>query len=317
MDDWLSDRERWRRQLMLGLSPEQTDLDALALLSARSRYDEVRPGELGTFPARPTTVDLIEGRARQHLLRLFGKRRPYELPDTASLRVLDALADARLSLHPFDYPALTRLMHADPVRLDRGASQWLARAQASPQDSQDAAPSALDDESWWSATPTVRVAYLRSLRREAPQRARELLQQACERDTAANRSKLLATVSYGLGSDDQALLEQVYAEDRAQSVRAVAERLLARLPGTNAYRQRTEEAASAMKVQRGLTGIKVVVQVPKAFKGKRRAEWLVETFDGADPLGLATHLDLAPIVRDSSNSRRSIRRRAKRTRRRS
>ncbi|MEO0424752.1 MAG: DUF5691 domain-containing protein [Pseudomonadota bacterium] len=294
MVDWLGEREKWRRQLILGLGADQVDLDALSLLAARSRFDELRPGALRLPPTSlPVASALVDPVQRQVLVRLFKARSAYELPDAAALRVLDALHQAGLALHPFDYPELAGLMQADPSRLDRAARHWLKQRRttgAAP----DPSDPATDDERWWDDTPGTRAALLLKLRSDAPERARALLEEVLTRDTAATRGKLLATLAKGLSEDDVPLLEKASA-DRAQSVRAIADRLLAQLPGTAAYRARAEEVSTHLKVQRTLTGgVKITVITPKAFKGRRRDEWFAETFDAVDPLGLAEHLGLGP-----------------------
>src|SRR5262249_56270986 len=82
----------------------------------------------------------------------------------------------------------------------------------------------------------------RSDARKRPGGARPLLQDVFKSEPANVRGDLLGALDVGLGVDDLPFLESL-ASDRADSVRAVAARLVAAVPGTPAFTARLSEAA--------------------------------------------------------------------------
>src|SRR5690606_13874835 len=115
------DRAALRRALILGTSRRPIDVPAwladdsakareLALVAAlglRTRFDRpAPPPRLGTAGFEHDPDRLLSDTARAALRRLYGAKRR-AVPRSVSLRIVDALHARRISLHPFDYLALT------------------------------------------------------------------------------------------------------------------------------------------------------------------------------------------------------------------
>ena len=120
--------------------------------------------------------------------------------------------------------------------------------------------------------------------------ARDLLESVFKSEPAAVRADLLAALDVGLGADDLPFLESLTA-DRAETVRSVASRLTASVPGTAAFTARLAEAAhcfarhtsavSGILKRVGLASTASVVFTPpkRANQMEQRAA-LANLFDG-------------------------------------
>jgi hypothetical protein len=221
-------------------------LTVLALAGQQQRFQR---------PARPAGVEQVPEAAR----RLHQDPRPI-LPEAARRALLrlangveKAWADAVLSvaarrvaargfrLHPFDLPRLIADIKADARCLGLAERAYLALTSSS-----EAANTVLDNEimreNWAGFQKIHRIAFLRSERRKHPAAARALLEDVFKAEPANVRGDLLGALDVGLGVDDLPFLEGL-ANDRADSVRAVAARLVAAVPGTPAFAARLSEAA--------------------------------------------------------------------------
>jgi hypothetical protein len=95
-----------------------------------------------------------------------------------------------------------------------------------------------------------RISYLADLRQRDADAARDLLAASWERETGADRGRLIATLERGLSVADEAFLEAALG-DRAGAVRDEARRLLARLPGSAFGRRAGEEAGRVLRLEQG------------------------------------------------------------------
>ncbi len=268
-------------------------LSLVAALGLRSRFDRPEP------PARLTTIDvshdperMLPSSARTILKRLFAAKKTAPASAVA-LRILDALKDRGLALHPFDYRSLWHLVTIDDRSLDDNARDWLRRQQ------QDDVVIVLDDmsvDNWTDFPPAMRVDFVRDLRETDPRGARELLADAIVNDTAAVRGKLVEALFVGLGPDDVEFLESL-SGDRAASVKKIAKALLARIDGTDEHRERLANAHEFLNVKSGgVIGRRKILE-PKIPKGTAKGKidsWMELTFGDVNPMQVANSLGLLP-----------------------
>jgi hypothetical protein len=306
-DETSLERERigLRHALILGLSQRPLDvpgwlagdnaragrLALVAALGLRSRFDHPAPpphlqrAGLAHEPAR-----LVSREARAALRRIYGvKKRVVLLPIT--LRIVDALAERDLRLHPFDYPALAQLLATNDAALDRNARLFQALARSG--DNAVAAED-IDERNWTDFKAAERAAYLRGRRHADPKAARELLAAAIGSETAAVRGQLLEAMAVALSADDVEFLRSL-GTDRADSVRTLARRLTARVAGTSEFEERMSTAHERLEVKSaGIIGRRKVLmaKLPKGLAETKVEAWLDDSFAGVSTTLLAKRLDL-------------------------
>jgi hypothetical protein len=147
-------------------------------------------------------------------------------------------------------------------------------------------------EAWERGGAADRIDAIRRLRATAPAAARALLAGGLAGERAEVRAACYAALAVGLGPDDEPVLE-LALDDRVASVRAVAARLLAGLPGS-AWADRMARRVEQMVRVVGPDGrdrfdLRLVAPVP--------ARWERDGIDAAVPPGtsLGTHV-LAQVV---------------------
>ncbi len=162
---------------------------------------------------------------------------------------------------------------------------------------------------WETGQPGARAALLRQLRARQPALARTLLALTWQQEQAQERVTFIDALAVGLSRDDEPLLE-VALDDRAQTVRAAAAELLARLPESAASQRMAARLLPLLTVERGwFKSRKLSIELPQACdaemqrdglelkpRGKRgeRAWWLLQMVAAA-PLAFWTGtLDAAP-----------------------
>ena len=106
-----------------------------------------------------------------------------------------------------------------------------------------------DPEAWRTGSRAERHAYLAALRERDPQAGRALLAADWARLPADERAALLAVLAGGLSADDEEFLDGVL-DDRAAGVRVIAQRLLARLPGSRFQQRVTDRATAVIRLER-------------------------------------------------------------------
>ena len=135
-------------------------------------------------------------------------------------------------------------------------------------------------DAWERGGAAERVDAMRRLRATDPAAARALMASGLAGDRAEVRAACYAALAIGLGADDEALLE-LALDDRVASVRGVAARLLAALPGS-AWAGRMARRVEQMVHVVGPAGrdrfdIRLVAPVP--------ARWERDGIDAAAPPG--------------------------------
>jgi hypothetical protein len=235
----------------------QPPLIALALTGARSRF--ARPALAQTAEAIPEAARCIHadprpvlpGQARRHLQKLLFKA-DIEAARIMTGAVLKRLAPLGLRLHPFDLPRLAVPLRSCGVLPGMAERAYLALAQTGAAAEDDPQGylfhETISAENWQGFGKTARVRFLTELRSKDAAAGLALLQSRSAQDPAVLRSELVSALRTGLSAADQAFLEEL-ANDRADSVRAAAARLLSLLPGTDAYGERLSRALSSFKMK--------------------------------------------------------------------
>ena len=275
-------------------SRSATTLNLLAALAWRGSCDRPPPPPaLHAGSVRHAQERLVDTELRKLLCGLFHSRTRYTT-DAVPLRALDALHATGQEAHPYDFHTLDKWLAKDPRIAGKAAAAWLAFAAGAVDSRLGGDWEQVDDESWQNLTPAMAAAYLRWRRGNDPKSGRELCASVLAENTAATRVKLLGALEVSLSAEDVPLL-QASLEDRAASVRTQAVRLLARIEGTQQYRDRLRTAAEALNVRKGkLIGPRVQIDlyVPGSVaKGKHNA-WIQELFQGVDPQALCERLEL-------------------------
>lgn len=237
-------------QALVSAAPREPSLTVLALAGQRQRFQRPaidRRADNTHEAARRLHQDprpLLPEAARRILSRLANGVEK-ALADTVVCAAVRRVVRAGFRPHPFDLPRLIDHIRNDARCLGLAERAYLALAETDVTGKPDA-PSLLHAEitaqNWTEFPKAHRVAFLRARRREDRAAALALLQSVFKSEPAAVRADLLAALDVGLGADDLPFLEGL-AADRAESVRGIASRLTASVPGTSAYAVRLAEAA--------------------------------------------------------------------------
>jgi hypothetical protein len=269
-------------------------LTVLALAGQQQRFQRLAHHE-GVEPlseaARRMHQDprpILPEAARRALLRLANGVEK-SLADAVLSAAARRVAASGCRLHPFDLPRLIAHIKADARCLGLAERAYLMLTVGCEAVS---APTVLDNEvtrqNWTGFQKIHRIAFLRNERRKHAAAARALLQDVFKTEPANMRGDLLGALDVGLGVDDLPFLEGL-ANDRADSVRAVAARLVAAVPGTPAFTARLSQAArcfvrssvGGILNRIGLADAAAVAFKPTASanRGERRAQ-LARLFEG-------------------------------------
>jgi hypothetical protein len=192
-----------------------------------------------------------------------------------------------------------------PVLGERG--RWLARRQG--EWSWVAASVDTDPALWDTGTPDQRVAALRDWRVRDPGAALSALVLAWPGEPPEQRAALLAVLATNLGPDDEAFLETVL-DDRRKEVRAAAQRVLARLPGSRLAQRMLDRLLPLLRLERPLLrAARIELTLPAAHDAAMRrdgigasphhglgekAGWVVDMLAAVDPDVWTRHFDRAP-----------------------
>lgn len=163
--------------------------------------------------------------------------RGLRLPVGLLHQLLEAAVDRR-ELRPLLAPALGA----------RGL--WLAGANPRWAFAELLTPDPADEEIWQVGSRAERLAWFSALRAADPTRARELLATDLAGEDAAMRAELLARLDRDLTDTDEFFLEAAL-DDRGREVRAVARRLLPRLPDSEFVRRMRARIASRVTIANG------------------------------------------------------------------
>lgn len=232
--------------------PAVAVLDAAALLvSARRAGVEPSTGLVLPAPADRDTAPELPTRAAD-VLATAGVADPELLADLLAATAAGGyLAPAPMLPELLDSAAKNAAMRG-PVAAVLGArGRWLAGHRADWQKVIEAvAPAVPDDpQVWQTGRRGERRAYLAMVRDRDPAGARELLAASWPEETGEDRADLLPLLGHGLGGDDEPFLERAL-DDRKAAVRAGAQALLARLPGSAFGRRAAERAGPLLRMER-------------------------------------------------------------------
>ena len=280
------------------LRPEMGDaLAALSLAGQALRFE--RPHPPASFAVEAQVRDdraTLPDRLRRPLLRLLNGKRAGE---DVALAVAWAMGRLKLRLHPFDLPKLDSFVTTHAEFLGATAQHWAASSRAA-EDAPAASQSyfdadELDDVNWASAPLFRRALFLEEKRRKDAAAARTFLESAWAQQNPDARLRLLRTLQTGLSKDDQPFLESLQ-KDRAPRVKALALKLLARLPGQSGNHPAL--AACLERIQRSTTGLlrkKTVLklQPPANIQERGVRAWMSEAFADVSCDELARALDLS------------------------
>ncbi|HEY4571646.1 MAG TPA: DUF5691 domain-containing protein [Kribbella sp.] len=111
-----------------------------------------------------------------------------------------------------------------------------------------------DSELWTHGNAIQRRTWLRTLRRQDPDAAREALAEVWPSESAATRADFLSLLTDGLSQQDEEFLEAAL-DDRAREVRRGAARLLARVPGSQYGVRMTERLHSHLTATQGVLAV--------------------------------------------------------------
>lgn len=231
-------------------------LDAAALLTAVRRAGlrpaaapgRSEPAPADTAPELPARAAGLLARARGSdpflLADLLGQaaRRGYRVPAP----MLPALLDAAVKDQVLR-PAVAAALGARGRWLARHRPGWQRVAEL--EDPGPAPQTAADDPGLWeTGNREERRGYLVALRDRDPAAARELLAAGWARQAGDERTDLIAVLGRSLSAADEEFLEQAL-EDRKESVRACARRLLARLPDSAFNRRAAGRARPLLQLK--------------------------------------------------------------------
>ncbi len=274
-------------------------LSALAIAAMTVRFAARPVPDAANRPAvrrLPEPIGpLMSENLRASFLRLM-RVRDAESRATLFAAAMSRLAARGLSLHPFDLPALSGVLHFARSGLGPVERAYLM---LSGDQSASISPGLYYTEitsgNWREFGKTERIAFLRTLRSRDPDAARALLETDFNTDPAATRAELVETLHVGLGEADRPFLETL-AQDRAASVRKTADLLLRGVRGSEPYNAQLSELTDYISQKMNGT--------PKKGRDFRWGSPVSATEDSTaaiirDARGpffsdVAVHLDLAP-----------------------
>lgn len=286
---------RGTRRAELPLPDLSTDekLDLLAAVAVRKRFDFPHfPDTFAQDENVPITESVPSEEIRLALRRYFRADRLIDPPYSAVHRVFDRCRKGELNIHRFDYMQFKPLLSIDASLFDVSFRRWSMSHKTEVAGTSDA----MNDENWLDFPNAQRCDYIAALHNESPERARHLLAQSLNQETASVRGKLLTALEPSVTVGDRAYLESLLA-DRAKSVQQILNRLLGGLAGTDQYKIRFEEATSrlSLKTSKILKKKSLVIDQPGGYKSHQLNEWYAETFNRIDPCALAAHLELSTL----------------------
>ncbi|NJM55220.1 MAG: hypothetical protein HC841_04280 [Verrucomicrobiae bacterium] len=189
--------------------------------------------------------------------------------------------------HPFDLPWLMPYLH-EVACLGLAERAYLALTQKPEAGERGGVLHAMITIENWTEFPKAhRRDFIAQQRAADPAGARALLESVFKSEPAPVRGDLLGALSVKLSADDLPFLESL-AGDRAESVKTVAARLIACIPGSTAHAARLAEAAACFQKKSGAASLMsriglgttgdVTFVAPKDDKGKPIVP--VALFDG-------------------------------------
>jgi hypothetical protein len=262
-------------------------------------------------PCGPEQLLACPARAERHLSLLLqgGQPQGVLIEWLTLLREYGARLPERFLPNMLDMatrqPAMQPLVRA--VMGARGG--WLARLEPAWQWASQASDPEQRQDAWLTGSLEQRQAALEEWRRADPGAAREALRATWASEPPEQRAALLACLDINAGPGDEAFLESAL-DDRRKEVRLVAQRLLARLPGSALSRRMLERLAPLLQLERRvLRGPRLEVRLPQERDAAMRrdgvgegshpglgekAGWLADMLAALDPRHWTGLFELAP-----------------------
>lgn len=215
----------------------------LALMAQRARLASAcRPAE-GLKRGDPVTADgLLPDSLRMSVVTLLEKRKGQGEWAELVRTTLRHLRAAGLRPHPFDLDRVAPTLAAHADLIDPADARRLGIPERS-------APAGTETDAWHELPPAERVAWLTDLRMNDPDLARTRLADCLPHEPAAARGKLIPVMGCRLTQADRPFLESL-GSDKSKVVRETVDRLLARLPGTDAYARRLARAVEGFAIEK-------------------------------------------------------------------
>ncbi|HEX8712280.1 MAG TPA: DUF5691 domain-containing protein [Terracidiphilus sp.] len=276
-------------------------LNLLSLCGQAMRFERpIRPAEFAIESWPRDERVIVPQDVRNVMLRLLVEGR---CSDDAAQALAWALARCKLRPHPFDLPRLEAFVRSYAECLGATAQFWVQREKPAAQQLAYFDADALNADNWTEAPLARRVRFLEEFRNSDPTAARAALESTWPHETADARHRLLVTMQTGLAAADSSFLESL-AKDRAPRVRALAQRLLARLPGAQASNPALAECLS--RIQRGKAGVlkkraALKLELPATVKEHEANRWIYEQFAdlNLDELARALEMDCDELINAS------------------
>jgi hypothetical protein len=274
-------------------------LKALSLTGQALRFERpLGPQQFSMEPEIRNDRRILPDGARRALIRLLTARRATE---DVALAIAWSFDRFSLRPHPFDLPKLDDFVRAHAEYLGATAQYWARRQDDTSAPQPDFfGRDALDDTTWSSAPLGQRVRFIEERRRQDADAARTLLKTVWAQENADARVRLLMSLRTGLQSADQSFLEELQ-KDRAPRVRALAQRLRCRLPGTAGEHPALRTCVERIRRSEiGLLRKRVVLtlELPATVKETTAMGWIRETFAevGLEELGLSLAMSELEII---------------------
>ncbi|MBD2256895.1 DUF5691 domain-containing protein [Pseudanabaena sp. FACHB-2040] len=220
-------------------APESALLTAAAALSLHQRAGWFPENYSGSAPAPCSLDDLprCSTRAGRFLQQMLQRQYSPVLPEWLGLatqlgqRVPDIYLPQLLNLGQQQRDLRSLIL---PVLGQRG--RWLAAQNLDWSYAVEVATEA----DWETGSQAARLLYLKELRSQDPERARELLAATWSHEPASDRTQFLETFRTGLSLADEPFLEEALT-DRSKEVRRTAADLLASLPESRLCQRLAEQ----------------------------------------------------------------------------
>ena len=180
-----------------------------------------------------------------------------------------------------------------------------------------------DPELWTHGNTLQRRTWLRTLRSQDPETAREALAEVWPTESATTRADFLSLLADGLSKQDEDFLEAAL-DDRSKEVRRAAGRLLARVPGAQYGVRMTERLHSHLTLTQGVLAVDLPKRLTQSMERDgidsqnpegvgKRAWWFLQivantTLSEMNPLWLETPVEgCAPEILQAAWTEAAIR----------
>lgn len=184
------------------------------------------------------------------------------------------LDKAKIRPHPFD---LSRIQHylSQMQSVDESYEKWFLKHTSETRTSQD---EVLDWDNWQLAGKAEQSDFLQRNRELHPEQMRVELEQVFSKAPAASRQVYIEALETGLSETDRPFLESLL-QDRSKKVVEMAEKLLARFPGSHSAKKNQETLKSLLGS--GFLRSKIGI---KKQKGKKASELLYQVAELAEQM---------------------------------